>query len=184
MRNIALLATIALVSLLCTPVIVLGAPPTARNMSEEPSDTELLNATPIPPARMELVWLDPPKLEALAAQVKAAGGSIIAEYYDTADNYRREYKTTWGDIVWAKKVEKIVDIAYDAGRRGQYYESIKYYKQALLLAPGSDLFLMSIGVAYVQVGEKERGIRFLEKAASISPKNSRIRRNLEAAQGY
>ncbi|PYV39179.1 MAG: hypothetical protein DMG09_09830 [Acidobacteria bacterium] len=43
---------------------------------------------------------------------------------------------------------------------------------------------MSIGVAYIQLGEKERGIRFLERSAQISPKVGRIRRNLESARAY
>jgi predicted Zn-dependent protease len=61
---------------------------------------------------------------------------------------------------------------------------MKYYKKSLLLAPGGDLFLMSVGVCYVQLGEKERGIRFLKRAAQISPNNSRIQKNLQAAEGY
>jgi tetratricopeptide (TPR) repeat protein len=162
--------------LLCTGTIVSG--------QTIPSDAELLNATPIPKARMELIWLDPPKLEDLAKKVKKSGGALIAEYYDAADNDRREYETTSDDIVWAKKVEKIIDKAWAAAQAGQLDEAIKYYKQALVLAPGGDFFLMSIGVAYVQLGEKERGIRFLERAVQISPKNGRIRRNLDRARDY
>ncbi len=74
-----------------------------------------------------------------------------------------------------------MDFAYRAGQQNNFCASIKYYKQALLLASGSDLFFMSIGVAYIQLGENERGIRFLERAANTSPKNGRIRKNLEAA---
>ncbi len=166
----------ALATLLCTCTIVSG--------QTTPGDTELLTATPIPGARMELIWLDPPKLEDLAIKVKAAGGKMTVEYYDSADNHRRDYETTLADIVWAKEVEKIIDLGWAAVQANQLYEAIKYYKQALVLAPGGDFFLMSIGVAYVQLGEKERGIRFLERAAQISPKIGRIRRNLESARAY
>jgi len=165
-----------LVTLLCACSIVSG--------KTTPDDAELLNATPIPRTRMELIWLDPPKLEGLAKKVKAAGGTLNVEYYETADNDRREYETTWADILWAKEVEKIIDLAWAAVQANQLYEAIKYYKQALVLAPGGDFFLMTIGVAYVQLGEKERGIRFLERAAQISPKVGRIRRNLENARAY
>lgn len=150
----------------------------------EPTDGELLNATPIARNRMELIWLEPPRLQELSTRVEQAGGRLITEYYDRADDDRREYEITTADIDWAKKIEKVVDFAYEAGQRGDFGESIRYYRQALQLAPGGDLFLMSVGVAYVQLGEKERGLRFLERAAEISPTNGRIRRNLEAARGY
>jgi tetratricopeptide (TPR) repeat protein len=130
---------------------------------------------------MELIWLDPPRLKQLSADVKNAGGMIIATYYDASDDDRREYGVSEADIKWAEEVATIVDFAYRAGQQNNFSASIKYYKQALLLAPGSDLFFMSIGVAYIQLGESVRGIRFLERAANTSPKNGRIRKNLEAA---
>lgn len=150
----------------------------------DPSDEVLLSATPISRARMELIWLNPPKLKQLSAAVQTGGGKVVTTFYDSADNDNREYEISENDIRWAKEVEKIVNVAYSAGQDGRFEESLKYYKKALLKAPGGDLFLMSIGVCYVQLGEKERGIRFLERAARITPKNGRIQRNLEAARGY
>jgi hypothetical protein len=41
---------------------------------------------------------------------------------------------------------------------------------------------MSIGVGYVELGEKAKGIRYLERAAQISPGNTRIKDNLAKAR--
>jgi tetratricopeptide (TPR) repeat protein len=148
----------------------------------EPSDAELLAAQPVSRARMELLWLDPPRLKELAAKVQAAGGRVTTVFYDSADNDRREYEITGEDIRWAQGIEKLVDFAYASGQEEHFIESVLFYKQALTLAPGEDLFLMSVGVAYVQLGQKERGLRFLERAARVSPTNGRIQRNLLAAR--
>jgi tetratricopeptide (TPR) repeat protein len=150
----------------------------------EPGDAELLGAVPIPRARMELIWVEPSSLRELAAKVKAAGGRITTEFYDSADKDRREFEITSADIAWAQGVEKVVDFAYAAGQEERLEEAISFYKQALVLAPGGDLFLMSVGVAYVRLGQKERGLRFLERAARLSPSNGRIQKNLQAARGY
>ena len=149
-----------------------------------PTDEEFLTAKPMSRAKIDLIWADPIKLEKIAAEVNARGGKAHVEFYDAADNDRREHDYTTEDIQWAKQIEKIIDIAYGAGRQGRFEESIKYYKKALVKAPGGDLFLMSIGVAYIQLGQKDLGVRYLERAAAISPNNGRIRRNLQAAKGY
>ena len=156
---------------------------TAYSEIGDPSDEMLLSAMPISRARMELIWVDPPKLAQLAVKVQAGGGKVITIFYDSADQDLREHEITVEDIRWAKEVEKVVDVAYAAGQAGRLEEALRYYKKALLLAPGGDLFLMSVGVAYVQLGEKERGIRFLERAAGITPTNGRIKKNLQAARG-
>ncbi len=149
---------------------------------KEPPDAELLAAPAVSRARMELIWVDPPKLRDLAAKVKAAGGRVTTMFYDSADDDRREYEITREDIRWAQGIEKLVDFAYAAGQEGRFQEAVLFYKQALTLAPGGDLFLMSVGVGYVQLGQKERGLRFLERAARLSPTNGRIQRNLQAAR--
>lgn len=152
--------------------------------SEAPTDEELLSAKPISRARMDLIWADPPRLKQLAATVKAGGGKATLTFYDAEDNDKRIHEITGEDIRWAQNIEKVVDLAYAAGQEGRFQESMKYYKQALVLAPGGDLFLMSIGTCYVQLGDKAQGLRFLKRAAQISPSNGRIRRNLQAAESY
>ncbi len=168
-------------TLICS--LVFGAM-TAVAEPQDVTDEALLSATPIPRAKMELIWLDPQKLKQLATVVQEGGGKAVTTFYDSADGDRREYEISENDIRWAKKIEKVVDSAFSAGQQRRFEESLKYYKRALLMAPGGDLFLMSIGVCYVQMGEKERGLRFLERAAKISPINGRIRKNLRIARGY
>lgn len=95
---------------------------------------------------------------------------IIADFYSNFSRSPATLLTPWRHSAWECRRDLPLHLV-----------PIKYFKQALLLAPGRDLFFMSIGVAYIQLGENERGIRFLERAANTSPKNGRIRKNLEAA---
>jgi len=142
-------------------------------------DDSFLQAEPISRKRMDLLWLDPPRLAQLEQPL--AQHKIIAVTMGDSSNLR-EHEITQEDFEWAKHVEKIVDKAYTSGQRGNYKESIQHYKKALELAPGCDLFLMSIGVSYFQLGEKEKAIQYLKRANMISPGNSRIRDNLNSAQ--
>jgi len=141
---------------------------------------ELLNFKPISRKRMDLLWLDPPRLSQLGKSL--AQNNIISITIKDDFGKERTNEITQEDFLWAKKIEKIVDKAFSAGQKGDFKKSVKYYEKALKLAPGCDLFLMSIGVAYVQLGEREKGIQYLEKAAEISPGNNRIRENLVHAR--
>jgi tetratricopeptide (TPR) repeat protein len=143
--------------------------------SNPDEDPVLLQAEPISRARMDLLWLDPPHL---AQVVKALGDDTVITVTMGDDSQMRDDDITREDIAWAKQIEKVVDIAFSAGERGDYLQSIEHYKKALALAPGCDLFLMSIGVGYSHLGQKAKGLRYLERAAGISPGNSRIRDNL------
>ena len=130
-------------------------------------DEELLAAGPIPRHRMELIWLDPDQLKELAENVRIGGGRALLKV--TADGEPKTYTISSADIAWAQEIEKIVDFAYAAGQQGRFAEAITHYKRALLLAPGGDLFLMSVGVAFVQLGDKARGIQYLEKGGRDQP---------------
>lgn len=145
-------------------------------------DSAILEAEPISRARMDLLWLDPPHL----AQVeKAMGGDAVITVTMGGDSSQmRDHDITREDIAWAKQIEKLVDIAFAAGERGDYRKSIEHYKKALALAPGCDLFLMSIGVGYAYMGEKAKALRYVERAAGISPDNSRIRDNLAQVRRF
>jgi len=124
---------------------------------------------------MDMLWLDPPRLAQV--QEALAGEPVITiTLGDSAE--MRDHDVTAEDVAWAKRIEKVVDVAFSAGERGDHQKSIAQYKKALELAPGSDLFLMSIGVGYAHLGQKTKAISFLERAAAISPGNSRIRDNL------
>jgi len=138
-------------------------------------DNAILRAEPISRKRMDLLWLDPPRLAQLLQPI--VQHKVITVTIGDSSNLR-DHNITQEDFEWAKQVEQIVDKAYTFGQRGNYGESIQYYKKALELAPGCDLFLMSIGVGYAQLWQTQKAIRYLERAAQISPSNSRIRDNL------
>lgn len=142
-------------------------------------DDAVLNAEPIARGRMDLLWLDPPRLAQLEPLIKQHG-TITVSMGDGSS--LRDNQFTIDDFRWAKSVEAIVDKAFGAAQRGDFQDSIRHYRQALELAPGCDLFLMSIGAGYGQLGQKQRAVRFLERAAQISPGNVRIRQNLENAR--
>lgn len=138
-------------------------------------DSTFLQAEPIPRKRMDLLWLDPPRLAQLGAPLTQY--KVITVTMGDSTNLR-DHEFTLEDFEWAKQIEQIVDKAFTAGQHGNFRESIQHYQKALKLAPGCDLFLMSIGVSYAQLGQKERAIRYLQRANQISPTNVRIVENL------
>jgi len=142
-------------------------------------DDDYLVAETISRKKMDLLWLDPPRLAQLEKPLSQSK-TIRIVLGDSSS--QREHEITQEDFQWAKRIERIINKAHAAGKRRKYRESIKYYKEAMQLAPGCDLFLMSIGVGYVQLGQKVKGLRYLERAAEISPSNARIRENLTKAR--
>jgi tetratricopeptide (TPR) repeat protein len=85
---------------------------------------------------------------------------------------------TLEDVEWATEVNVYAVKAEQAGRAGEHEQAVALYKDALNLAPGCDLYLMSIGCSYANMGELARGLRYLERADEISPGEERITRNL------
>ena len=152
---------------------------TSSAISDE--DATFLKAEPISRKRMDLLWLDPPHLAQLEQPLTQH--KVITVNMGSTDSNVRDYEITQEDFKWAKQIERIVDKAFSAGQRENYNKSIRYYKEALLLAPGCDLFLMSIGVGYAQIGQKAKGLRYLKRAAKISPDNTRIHENLDKMIG-
>ena len=53
---------------------------TAVAEPQDVTDEALLSATPIPRAKMELIWLDPQKLKQLATVVQEGGGKAVTNY--------------------------------------------------------------------------------------------------------
>lgn len=142
-------------------------------------DSTFLQAEPISRKRMDLLWLDPPRLAQL--ETPLIQYKVITVTMGDSSNLR-DHEFTMEDFQWAKQVEQIVNKAFTAGQRGKYREAIQHYQNALKLAPGCDLFLMSIGVSYAQLGQKERAVQYLQRANQISPTNMRIVDNLKKAQ--
>jgi uncharacterized membrane protein YhaH (DUF805 family)/DNA-directed RNA polymerase subunit RPC12/RpoP len=138
-------------------------------------DAVYLQAVPIARKRMDLLWLDPTRLKQVQQRVEQHG--VITVSMGNSSNISN-HEITQEDVTWAKQIEKIVDIAFAAAQRNDHREAIRYYKKALELAPGCDLFLMSIGSSYAHLGQKKNALAYLERASTISPNNSRIRDNL------
>jgi tetratricopeptide (TPR) repeat protein len=151
--------------------------PGGRAQADE--DEAFLSAEPISRERMDLLWCDPPRLAQIERWVSGES-SIIVTMGDATQ--LRDDEITPADVVWAKQVEKVVDIAFAASERRDFVTAIASYKKALDLAPGCDLFLMSIGTGYAYLGQKARALRYLERAAAISPGNTRIQENLVQAR--
>jgi tetratricopeptide (TPR) repeat protein len=152
---------------------------TDRSSLDRDEDTVLLEAEPISRKRMDLLWLDPPHLVQVA---QALAQHDVVKIELGFGSTRHEHEITREDHSWAKQVEKVVDKAFAAGQQGDYLQSVQFYKEALRMAPGCDLFLMSVGTSYAFLGQKTKSIQFLERAAQISPNNERIRENLEKAR--
>jgi tetratricopeptide (TPR) repeat protein len=143
-------------------------------------DAGFIHAEPISRKRMDLLWLDPPRLAQLERPILEHG--VISVVIGDNTNLR-DHAVNLEDYQWARQVEKVVDKAFAASESDCYHDAIRYYKEALLLAPGCDLFLMSIGSCYACLGQKQKAIMYLERAAEISPGNTRIRENLKNARG-
>lgn len=159
---------------------LLGRKPTDTSNVAADEDAAFLQAEPISRKRMDLLWLDPPRLAQLRHPIaQAAAHHKVATVTLGDSSNLRTHEITQEDFDWAKQVEQVVDKAFALGQRGKYRESIQHYEKALELAPGCDLFLMSVGIGYAQLGQKAKGLRYLERAAQISPGNARIRDNLD-----
>jgi tetratricopeptide (TPR) repeat protein len=141
-------------------------------------DTVFLQAEPISRKQMILLWLDLDSLQLALVQ----NPSLYIQVSD-ADSDRGYHEITQVDIEWAKPIISVVDKADSANQRGNCKEAIQHYKKALKLVPGCDLLLMSIGSCYFNLGEKAKAIQYLERAAQISPGNSRICNNLNTVRG-
>lgn len=160
-----------------------GKQPAAKSSVVTGEDTAFLQAEPISRKRMDLLWLDPPRLAQLKHPIAQAAAHHKVAIVTLGDSSNlRTHEITHDDFEWAKEVEQVVNKAFTSGQRGDYRKSIQHYKKALDLAPGCDLFLMSIGVGYSNLGQKAKAVQYLERAAQISPGNSRIRDNLNNAR--
>jgi uncharacterized membrane protein YhaH (DUF805 family) len=154
--------------------------PTHGSDAELDEDVAFIQAEPISRKRMELLWLDPPTLAQLEQPLSQA--KVITVNMGSTSSGVQDYEVTQEDFVWARQIERFVNKGYLAGQHGNYKSAIQHYKTALKLAPGCDLFLMSIGSGYAQLGQKAKAVQYLERAAQISPGNSRIRENLDKAR--
>ena len=146
-----------------------------RKSGSQQEDITYLTAEPISRKRMALLWLDPQHLNQVGEKI-ATYGTITVTMGDNTS--LADYEISQEDYEWAKKIESVVDDAFSAAQRRDHKSALQYYKKALDLAPGCDLYLMSIGSSYAHLGQKSIAIKYLERAAHISPGNHRIQNNL------
>lgn len=134
---------------------------------ENDEDELYLGAAPLDPARCRLLWMDPATFAAPNARTMVQVGNHLIEAVFSPQ-----------DIEWARAVSEYAVKAEQAGRAHRHQEAVEFYRKALKLAPGCDLYLMSIGCCYANMGNVRRGLRYLERAYEISPNEERIKRNL------
>lgn len=165
----------------------------ARRAADIAAEVEKdVTETPVSRARMDLLWLDPSQLEALRDALRqgfAVGFPAESEFLENRSLYDRLQRSldngelAVADLDWAIDVDAI---AFDAQRLSDErpLDAIKTYREALRSAPGCDLYLMSIGVLFAQLGLPETGLGYLQRAAELNPTNQRISRNLAAVRSY
>lgn len=139
--------------------------------------TDEINQESISRDKMDLLWVDVSALNVLKATI--GKGQVTHSVPDDQGGVR-ELQVTAEDIDWAEKVNKLAEKASDASNSKNYAEAIGLYHKALIMAPGCDLYLMSIGCCYANMGQPKKGIKYIERAAKISPGNKRIQSNLIA----
>ncbi|MEP7338403.1 MAG: DUF2569 family protein [Acidobacteriota bacterium] len=138
-----------------------------------------LTIEPIAPGRMQLLWLDANGLKvARASSESNAGANVWVDGNGQPEQVLLSAET----LDWVERVNNLAERAVEAAKREQYDDAIEFYRAALRLAPGCDLYLMSIGCCLVNAGRAAEGLPYLERAARISPYNERIKRNLDGVK--
>jgi tetratricopeptide (TPR) repeat protein len=137
-----------------------------------------LTAKPIPRERMDLLWLNPDEFDLVGLAAAEQHQVIIGP----EKGGPRRLTVTSGDLDWARRVDKVAAKAVQASSERDYAGAIKFYRQALKLAPGADIYLMSIGSCYANMRRTRKALAYLKRAHEISPQNERIRRNLRALE--
>jgi hypothetical protein len=150
-----------------------------------------LTAPPLPRTRMNLLWVGPAQLAMFKAMARGgytgvaiagADGAASVEPSKTIMRQISEGRITEQDIEWAINVDAIAGEAEALFGQGDLLEAIAKYREALRYAPGCDVYLMSVGTCYGELGALKEAIRYFERAAQISPDNARIARNLTQAR--
>jgi hypothetical protein len=195
----------AIVAMLKRPAATQAAAPAAKPApppapaARRPADPAAkmvadLSAAPLARKRMNLLWIGPAQLEVLEAVAKGAYANVAveslasdeptpaADLFKTVARQVTEGQITADDIAWALRVDAMAGEAEDAFRRGDVLDAIERYRDALQEAPGCDVYLMSMGTCYAELGALRDAVRYFERAAQISPQNAQIARNLAGAR--
>lgn len=127
--------------------------------------------------QMDLLWMDRSGLAIMKASLGNPNVAVVGSD-DTGGVRDQKKDITVQDIEWAEKVMDIAEQAAAASQRDDYAKAIQFYKQALQQAPECDLYLMSIGCCFANMGKPREGLSYLERAAKVNPNNARIQSNL------
>jgi tetratricopeptide (TPR) repeat protein len=126
--------------------------------------------------QMDLLWMDRTGLALLKASLGNPSVAVLG--VNPQGSLEEHNEVTKQDVEWAEQVMSIAELASAASQRSDFAKAIQLYKKALKLAPECDLYLMSIGCCYGNLGKPREGLPYLERAAAINPNNARIRNNL------
>ena len=129
---------------------------------------------------MALLWMEEGQLNAVTGAVSLGVSDISVD--DFLKGGTRKLTVTSEDVEWAKSVLKVAARADVAATQRDFQTAIQFYEEALALAPGADIYLMSIGCCYGNMGFLEKGATYLQYAQTISPASERIRNNLRALE--
>jgi len=131
--------------------------------------------------QMDLLWLDRTELATLKASLGKPTAAVAGSNGHGGGGDRKE-DITIRDIEWAERVMAVAEQAAAASQEDDYAKAIELYRQALQQAPDCDLYLMSIGACYANMGQPARGLPYLKRAAKINPNNARIQGNLASVR--
>lgn len=152
-----------------------------------------LSAKPISRELMDLLWLDPRVMrdfrETLQAgerlDIRWPPGSREDDllYGRIRQHFERNGITVAG-IDWALRVDALAEQAQMLGDRSLIVQGIEKWREALAIAPGCDLYLMSVGAMYGALGMHNLAERYVLRALELNPQSPRIARNLEACRSH
>jgi tetratricopeptide (TPR) repeat protein len=153
-----------------------------------------LSCAPLPRNLINLLWVGPEQLEILKSVAKGAYSNVKvvdvgsddptpgADILKTIARQISEGQVSADDLDWALRVDAIAGEAENTFKRGDVLVAIERYRDALQEAPGCDVYLMSMGTCYAELGALRDAVRYFERAAQVSPQNARIARNLAGAR--
>jgi hypothetical protein len=173
--------------------------PAAREHATRPTDPAAkiaadLSSAPLPRKLMNLLWVGGEQLEILKSVAKGAYSNVKvvdvgsddptpgADILKTIARQISEGQVSADDLDWALRVDAIAGEAENTFKRGDVLVAIERYRDALQEAPGCDVYLMSMGTCYAELGALRDAVRYFERAAQVSPQNARIARNLAGAR--
>ena len=131
--------------------------------------------------QMDLLWMSRQELTALKASLGKPDIAVSGSNGNGGEHDKKK-DITLRDIEWAERVMTIAEQAAAASQAHDYAKAIDLYRKALQQAPDCDLYLMSIGACYANMGQPARGLPYLKRAAKINPDNERIRSNLASVK--